>query len=222
MTKKEEKIFFKYLVESNIKGNECIRNYKGRKLVFLEEIAGEKYYIKKYIPKKSYQYKITLGIKEDPAIHCKNICKELEKIKVPCIEPYYVKIYKKSLFNRVSIFVTKDCGESLEKYLPKFNQYKEWFDYFFNTFLYLAQNKVYSTDYNLGGILVGKDGVLRLIDFDSYRRKRFLTKKYKRYIIENLEKQAYKNKEEYKEYDEYAREKIKDIIKKLGWEKDIC
>lgn len=220
MTDKEKEIFLKYLREER-KGKEEVRNYKNRKLVFYEEIDGKGYYIKKYIPKKSYQYKITLGIKEDPAVHCKNICKELAKINVPCIEPYFIKIYKKSLFRRVSIFVTKDCGEPLGNYLTNFKEHKKWFDYFFAIFLHLAQNKIYCTDYNIGGLLIGKDGILRLIDFDSYRRKNFLTKSYKRYIIENLEKQAYTNKEEYKEYDEYAREKVKDIIKKLGWEKDI-
>ena len=218
---KEKNIFKDYLYINKNSENNCIRNYKERKLVFFEEINGEKYFIKKYIPKKRHQFKIALGIKEDPAIHCKKICEELEKVGIPCIQPYFVEVYKKSFFKRSSIFVTKDGGEPLENYLYKFEEYKEYFDYFFDTFLHLIENKIYCTDYNLGGILVGKDNTLRLIDLDSYRKKRVLTSSYKKYIIYNLKKQAYTNKIEYRKYDEYAKEKVEEIIKKLKWEKFI-
>lgn len=172
MTCEEEKVFLDYLINDDISTKNQITNSKNKRIVFLEEIDGKRYYIKKYIPKKKHQHKIFFGLKEDQAIHYKNICAELKKLKIPYIEPYYIKTFNKSLFKRTaSILVTKDGGKSLMEYIPEFKNHLDWFDYFFYIFLWLTRNKIYISDYNLGGMIVGEDKILRLIDFDSYRKK---------------------------------------------------
>lgn len=219
VSKKEEEIFLQYFDEKKLESSECIRNYKNKKMVFLTEIDGKRFYIKKYVPYNRRRYTIGLGLKEDLAMHYKTISDKFKSLKIPHIEPYYIKIQKKGLLDRASILVTKDGGESLEKYISNYKEHLDYFEYFFNTFVYLIKNGIYCTDYNPDGLLVGKDGVLRFIDFDAYKTKFFVTKKFKKYLISNLKK-IYVDIPERKEFNEYCKIKIDEVIKKLGWEKE--
>lgn len=220
ISKKEEEIFLSYFEEEKLKSKECLRNYKNKKVVFFTKIDGQGYYIKKYIPYKKRKYTIGLGIKEDFAIHYKTISEKLKKLNIPHVEPYYIEIKRYGVLKRASILVTKDSGHSLERYIKNYKEHLEYFEYFFNTFVYLVKNKIYCTDYNPDGILLGNDGVLRLIDFDAYKIKRFITKKFKKYLIDNLKK-IYIDIPEGKEFNEYCEKKITLIVQELGWENDV-
>ena len=182
----DKKYFLDYFDLEKLKYKNCLKNYKDRRLIFLEEINGEKYYIKKYIPHKQRKRAIAFGFSRDRAEHYKFISEKLKNIGIPHIDPELVIINKKSFFERESILVTKDGGVPLLE-MPGF-QYDNYFmGKFFEYFVELCKNGVYPTDYNLGGMLVNNNE-LYLIDFDAYRTNIFLTKEFKKYIMYKLEK----------------------------------
>lgn len=119
----------------------------------------------------------------------------MKELGVKHVEPYYIKVRRYSFFKRASILVTKDGGISLENYIKDFRKHEEWFKYFFDTYIYLAKNGIYCTDYNPDGMLVNEKGELLLIDFDAFKTKIYLTKKYKRYLIECLMKNIFRYKQ---------------------------
>ncbi|VEH39924.1 Uncharacterised protein [Fusobacterium varium] len=82
----------------------------------------------------------------------------------------------------------KDGGTPLDNYIYNYKDKLDLFKEFFNIFIRLCQNGIYSKDYNLEGALLGNDGKLRLIDFDKYRIKKIVTKKFKKKLIDNLRK----------------------------------
>ena len=136
------------------------------------------------------------------------------------MEPEYISVRSKNIFQRTAILVMKDGGITLESYIKNYEIEQEYFKIFFNLFVKLCQNKIYSRDYNLEGALLGKDGELRLIDFDKYRIKRIVTKKFKKKLIENLkENYLYKNRDI--NFENFLKKEIDRVIKELGWEKDI-
>ncbi|MEJ6466106.1 hypothetical protein [Fusobacterium ulcerans] len=213
-------IFDKYLLNDEKKLGECIQNYKSNRIVYREEIDGKIYYIKKYIMKKKDSFFCNLGIKNDLAKHYEKISKELKRINVLHVEPEYISVRSKNIFQRTAILVMKDGGITLESYIKNYEIEQEYFKIFFNLFVKLCQNKIYSRDYNLEGALLGKDGELRLIDFDKYRIKRIVTKKFKKKLIENLkENYLYKNRDI--NFENFLKKEIDRVIKELGWEKDI-
>ena len=112
--------------------------------------------------------------------------------------------------------MTKDGGISLENYVKDFKNHKEWFKYFFDTYVYLAKNGVYCTDYNPDGMLVNENGELLLIDFDAFKTKIYLTNKYKEYLIECL-RRIYSDIEREEEIIEYSEGEIQRVIRELKW-----
>lgn len=216
MNKKEESIFLEYFNDEKLKSKDCIRNYKDRKVVFFREIDGEKFYIKKYVPYGKAEKRIAFGLQKDRAEHYKFISDKFKKLGVKHVEPYYIKVNRYSFFKRTSILVTKDGGISLENYVDKFEEHLDWFKYFFDLFIYLCKNGIYCTDFNPDGILVNSKGELVLIDFDAYKTKLFLTKKYKRYLIKALE-EIYSNTKREKKFEEYCKKEIKRVIEELKW-----
>ena len=192
-----------YFDPEELKKKKCLRNYHGRRNVYEEIIDGEKYYIKKYRPHKQRKRGIAFGVIRDRAEHYKYISDKLKKIGIPHAEPLVVLVNRISFFERESLYVTKDLGSPVgeveinKKHLKKFLNY----------FLLLLENKIYSTDYNLGGALIGKDDELYLIDFDAYREKLFLTVKFKKYVFEKFKGNFYiglneKFRKEYLNYKE--------------------
>ena len=65
-------------------------------------------------------------------------------------------------------------------------------------------------------MLINSKGELVLIDFDAYKTKFFLTKKYKRYLIECL-KEIYSNIDRDKKFENYCKKEIKRVEKELKW-----
>ena len=216
MNKKEESIFLEYFNDEKLKSKDCIKNYKNRKVVFYKEIGEKKFYIKKYVPYGKAEKRIAFGLQKDRAEHYKSISDRLRKLGIKHIEPYYIKVNRYSFFKRASILVTEDGGVSLENYIDNFEQHLDRFKYFFDLFIYLCKNRIYCTDYNPGGVLINSKGELVLIDFDAYKTKLFLTKKYKKYLIEALGYIYTKNKRD-KKFEEYCKREIERVEKELGW-----
>ena len=65
-------------------------------------------------------------------------------------------------------------------------------------------------------MLINSKGELVLIDFDAYKIKIFLTKNFKKYLIECLE-EIYKNKKQDKKFEDYCKEEIKRVKEELNW-----
>lgn len=72
---------------------------------------------------------------------------------------------------------------------------------------------------NLNGNLIIKK-VAKHIDFDKYRIKKNINKRFKRKIIDNLRK-SYIKKNRKKEFEEFLKMEISRVIKELEWENDI-
>lgn len=180
--------FDKYLSKDMKELGECVQNYENNRIVYREEINGEIFYIKKYIMKKRDSFFSNLGIKNDLAKHYEKVSKELKKINVLHVKSEYVNIRREGLFKRTVILVMKDGGVSLNNYISNYKEKVNFFIEFFDIFIRLCQNGIYSKDYNLEGALLGNDGKLRLIDFDKYRIKKIVTKKFKKKLINNLKK----------------------------------
>lgn len=186
----DTKIFDKYLT---LEGNEsdkikCLTN-RANRFVYLEEINGEKYYIKKYIPQNRKKWRILFGIQKDYAIHYKFISDKLKSMNVPHAEPVYIKSKIIGL-NKVSILVTKHAGINLEKNMESF-PYEKQIDFvkrFYSFYKIMYKNGVYVTDYNFEGLLVDENDGLHLIDFDCFKTKFYLTKKYKKHLQYEIKK----------------------------------
>lgn len=176
--------FDKYL-NSDLDLSNCISNHKDKTFVFREEINGQIYYIKKYIPYGKRKVRIALGILDDRTVHYKKISNRLIKLGIPHVKLEYSKIEKKSFFNRSSILVTKHGGEPFESYLKNYKNNEMLIKLYYEYFLKLVKNKIYPIDYNTNGFLVSDKGI-QLIDFDDYRINTFLTKKLKKRLVNNL------------------------------------
>lgn len=213
--------FNKYLEEKSNLTAEVISNNKGKIIVYREKIENEIIYIKKYKP---YYFRekfwLKLKLRKDKVEHYLNICKLLDKIKINNVKPLYIKIKKYSFFERASIIVMKNGGESLENKIKNFIEAKEILKEYFDIFIKLCKNHIYPYDYNLGGALIGKNGEIVLIDFDGYKREIFLSTSKKRHLIYNLQR-IYRGKNRTKEEKIFLKKEIKRVVKELKWEKDI-
>ena len=200
-----------------LKYKNCLRNYKDRRIIFFEEIDGEKYYIKKYVPHKQRKRSIALGLQRDRAEHYKFISDKLCKLGIPHIKPELVIINKKSFFERESLLITKDGGVPLGE-MTDFDkiQNRKLLDKFFDYFIAVCKNGIYPTDYNFGGALVNKEE-LYLIDFDPYRTKLIVTKKFKEYVIHKLERRMYLDTQREKEFEAYLKSQVSRVRKELDW-----
>ena len=107
-------LFDKYLEDQGDFG-ECISNHKNKIVVYKEEIEGSLYYIKKYIPYGKRKIRVAFGLLNDRSKHYRKVTNILEKINLPYVKLEYAKIRKKSFFERTSIIVTKDAGDTFEK-----------------------------------------------------------------------------------------------------------
>ena len=105
-------------------------------------------------------------------MHYKEISDELNKINILHVLPEYINVRSESLFQRTAILVMKDGGIPLNEYISNYEEKLDLFNEFFNIFIKLCKNRIYSRDYNLEGALIGKDRNIRLIDFDKYRIKK--------------------------------------------------
>ncbi len=207
--------FLDYFDDEKLRNKNCLRNYKDRRVVYFEKIGGEKYYIKKYVPHKQKKRAIAFGLRRDMAEHYEFISKKLEKLGIPHVRPKLIAINRKSFFKRESILVTMDGGEPIGE-LSDLSQRRELLVKFFDYFIIMCKNGIYPTDYNFGGALL-KDRELYLIDFDPYRTKLFLTKKFKSYVIHKLERRAYLDVKREKEFEDFLRGQVKRVREELGW-----
>ena len=212
--------FDKYLSKDMKELGECVQNYENNRIVYREEIDGEIFYIKKYIMKKRDSFLSNLGIKNDLAKHYQKVSRKLKEINVLHIVPEYIAVKNENMLQRTAILVMKDGGTPLNDYINDYEEKLEFFKEFFNIFIKLCKNKIYSRDYNLEGALLGKDEKLRLIDFDKYRIKKIITKKFKEKLINNLKK-SYLKKNRKKSFEDFLKKEIDRVVKELGWEKDI-
>ncbi|WP_462425190.1 hypothetical protein ABF215_06285 [Fusobacterium sp. THCT13E1] len=212
--------FDKYLSKDMKELGECVQNYENNRIVYREEIDGEIFYIKKYIMKKRDSFLSNLGIKNDLAKHYQKVSRKLKEINILHIAPEYIAVKNENMLQRTAILVMKDGGTPLNDYINDYEEKLEFFKEFFNIFIKLCKNKIYSRDYNLEGALLGKDEKLRLIDFDKYRIKKIITKKFKEKLINNLKK-SYLKKNRKKSFEDFLKKEIDRVVKELGWEKDI-
>lgn len=209
--------FLEYFDKEKIKKKKCIQNNEGRRIIFTEKIDGEIYFIKKYIPRKQRKRSIAFGLRKDRVEHYKFISDKLEILGIPHVKPECIIINRKSFFERESILVTKYGGIPLGE-IPDLEkkENRKLFDKFFNYFILMCKNGIYSTDYNSGGALV-KNDELYLIDFDPYRTKWIVTKKFKEYVIYKLEKTLHIDKKNDEEFKNYLKKQVLRVRKELGW-----
>lgn len=210
--------FDKYL-EEDVEMNNCISNHKNKTMVFKEKVENEIYFIKKYIPYGKRKIRIAFKLLEDRSIHYKKIAEKLEKLKIPYIGLEYNKIKKLNFLERRSIIVTKYGGEVLETYLKKdFQSSKKFINLYYDFFIKLVKNGIYPIDYNTGGMLIDKNGEVKLTDFDDYRLSIFLNKKLKNRLIRNL-RRIYLEENRSQECKSYLENEINRVLKELKWEK---
>ncbi|MGL5053555.1 MAG: hypothetical protein ACRC5W_08235 [Cetobacterium sp.] len=212
-----------YFDDIKITEKECLVSNPKKKFVFKEEVNGEVFFIKKYTPHGRRGIKINLFLKRDMGLHYKYISRLLKKIEIPHVEALTVEIRKKSFFKRETILVTKYGGEVLEEKLRELNIdiQKELINRYFDYFIKMFKNGIYVTDYNLSGALIDEDNEIKLIDFDAYKKRFFLTRKLKKRIIEEVYKgNNLDNIGGYsKELSEYMKYKIESILKELKLKK---
>ncbi|MGL5058136.1 MAG: hypothetical protein ACRC6A_12325, partial [Fusobacteriaceae bacterium] len=98
---------------------------------------------------------------------------------------------------------------------------KELINRYFDYFIKMFKNGIYVTDYNLSGALIDENNEIKLIDFDAYKKRFFLTRKLKKRIIEEVYKgNNLDNIGGYsKELSEYMKCKIESILKGLKLKK---
>lgn len=212
-----ENYFRDYFDSKKLKKKKCLRDYHGRRNVYEEIIDGEKYYIKKYRPHKQRKRGIAFGVIRDRAEHYKYISDKLKKIGIPHAEPLVVLVNRISFFERESLYVTKKAGVHLEEYGIDKKLIQKFFDYFIT----MLKNKIYPTDYNTDGALVNSERELVLIDFDAYRQKIFLTRKFKEYVFIKFKNNFYKDfsekiREEYVQYKKLIDENLETVKKELN------
>lgn len=219
-----EDYFRGYFDPKELKKKKCLRDYYGRRNVYEEKINGEIYYIKKYKAYGRRKRNMAFGLKRDPALYYKDISEKFKKIGIPHAEPLVVLVNRTSFFERESLYVTKKAGIHLEEYGYSDRLIQTFFDYF----IIILKNGIYPTDYNTDGALVNSEGKLVLIDFDAYRQKMFLTKKYKKYVFLKLKKNFYIDFEndisrelrgEFKEYKNTINTNIELVRKELSIKK---
>lgn len=213
----KENYFKDYFDSEKLKNKNCIRNDRDKKNVYIEEIDGEIYYIKKYKAYGRRKRNMAFGLKRDPARYYKDISEKFKKIGIPHAEPLVVLVNRTSFFERESLYVTKKAGVHLEEYGIDKKLIQKFFDYFIT----MLKNKIYPTDYNTDGALVNSEGKLVLIDFDAYRQKIFLTRKFKEYVFIKFKNNFYKDfsekiREEYIQYKKLIDENLETVKKELN------
>lgn len=195
-------------------------NYRNRRLVFKDKIKinGEEkiIYIKKYVPHKKPKRLIILGFKDDPCTHYKKVAKKLKKIGINVAEAVLTLEKRESFFYRKYILVTLDKGKSLQEYEEKFKEYKKFYIKYFDYFILMCKNKIYPTDYNLGGCLINQNDII-LIDLDSYKQNKKINKTLIIKILKGLEgNYLIGNHEEY--FIKFFKQQIDRVKKELKWE----
>lgn len=209
--------FLDYFDDKKLKNKKCLKNYRNRRIIFIEEIDDEKYFIKKYVPHKQRKRAIAFGFQRDRAEHYKFISEKLDELGIQHVKPEFVIVNRKSFFERESLLVTKYGGVSLGE-MSDFDkiQNRKLIDKFIDYFIIMCKNGIYPTDYNFGGALI-KDNELYLIDFDPYRTKLIVTKKFKEYVIHKLERRMYLDIKHEEEFENYLKKQVSRVRKELGW-----
>lgn len=177
-----------YFDDEKIKTKECIVNLKGKRYVFREKKNGKVFFIKKYTPHGKRKLRIYFGIERDQASYNQYISNELTKIGVDHIKPLQIQIKKGRFFDRESVLVTEDGGETLLKKLKSLDleTQKKVLRKYFDAYKKMAKAGIYVTDYNYEGALLDEENNLRLIDFDTYKKILFLTKSKKKHLVGEL------------------------------------
>ena len=213
-------IVSKYFEDEIKKDYDLVKNYNNRKVVFREKVTmnGEDItlYIKKYIPYRKPKKLIILGLRDDPCTHYKKIAKNLEKININVVKDILTMEKRETFFHRKYIVVTPYAGKSLLEYTKEFKKYKKYFVKFFDYFILMCKNKVYCTDYNLGGCLINGDDIT-LIDLDAYKVNKKITKRLKIKMLESLEKNYLMGKTD-EEFFQFFKGQVERVKKELGWE----
>lgn len=212
----KEKIFLEFLNENKLNTENCIRNYKNKRMIFKKEIDGKIYFIKKYIPYGRREKTIAFGLYRDRVNHYEYISKKLDKLGIKYVPVIYSKIKRDSFFKRSSILVTEYGGETLEVYENSYKDNIDLFKEFFDIYIKLYKNGIYCTDYNFGGVLVNDKRELVLIDFDAYKTKLFLTKKFKKRLFFEL-KTKMNDVRKHKQLEEFCEKELQRVIKELHW-----
>ncbi|MFK4785480.1 hypothetical protein [Fusobacterium sp. MFO224] len=210
----------KYFEDEIKEDYDLVKNYKNRRVIFKEKINinGEEVvcYIKKYIPYRKPKKLIILGLRDDPCTHYKKIAKSLERININVVKDVITLEKRETFFHRKYIVVTPYAGESLVKYVKEFKKFKKYFIKFFDYFILMCKNKIYCTDYNLGGFLISGEDI-SIIDLDAYKVNKKISKRLKLKMFESLEKNYLLGNSE-EEFIQFFKEQLERVKKELGWE----
>lgn len=177
-----------YFDEERIKNKKCIVNLKGKRYVFREEKNGKVFFIKKYTPHGKRKLRIYFGIERDQAKYNQYISDELTKIGIDHVKPLRIEVKKGKFFDRESVLLTEYGGETLLKKLKSLDleTQKKVLKKYFYAYKKMAKAGIYVTDYNYDGALLDENNNLKLIDFDTYKKILFFTKKKKKHLIDEL------------------------------------
>ena len=211
-------IFLKYLNEDKNEGPECIKNYKNKRVIFKKEIDGKNYYIKKFcLPGRRWKL-LALGSREDKVDRNIRISKKLEKLNTAHVKIIFSHKEKISFLQNISLMVTEEGGKILDDFVYDFENNKHLFIEFFNIFIKLCQNNIYPDDYCYINVLVNENEELVLYDLDEYTtRKFFITKKFRKKILQNLKDCLSENKiKKYKELVNFSYKEVERVKNELS------
>ncbi|MDR3259931.1 MAG: hypothetical protein LBT51_10030 [Fusobacteriaceae bacterium] len=213
-------IFSKYLDKNYDDKKHCIKNHKNKRYVFVEEIDGKKYYIKKFVLNGRRGKLLALGFREDKADRNIRISNELDELNINHVRPIFTAKARYSLLQVASIIVTEDGGEILETYAENYEEHVEIFNKFFDIFIKLCKNGIFPDDFSFANALINKKKEILLFDFDEYRtRKFFITKKFRENILLSLRRCLFSQKaKNYKKFVEFCYKEIDRVRKELDWE----
>jgi tRNA A-37 threonylcarbamoyl transferase component Bud32 len=165
----DQEVFWKYLNKDSDFQSNCIKNYKNKRLIFLEEIDGKKYYIKKYILPGWRGKMLAIGLREDKTDKNIRISRILEEIGVMTAKIIFTAKKRYSLLQTASILVMEDSGKPLDTFAAAYQEHLPLFQNFFNLFVTLCKHKIFPDDYSFENVLVTEEKKLCLLDLDEYK-----------------------------------------------------
>lgn len=213
-------IFLKYFSDKINNSSECIKNHKNKRVVFLRNIDGKNYYIKKYYLPGRRGKMLALGLREDKVDRNIRISRELDKLKIAHVKIVFSAKRRLSLLQNVSMIVTEEGGKVLADFISDYGENKELFLNFFNLFIKLCRNNIFPDDYSYTNVLVNENKELVLFDFDEYKTKSFfITNKFKKKILQNLKDCLLEEKaKEFSEFVQFSYQEIERVKIELNWQ----